>query len=54
MELLKEEFPKSKTRFTMVSQMWKDLSDTEKRRYKEKALKNYSKYVMELQKWFKV
>ncbi|KAM9336663.1 upstream-binding factor 1-like protein 1 [Symphorus nematophorus] len=53
MEILKEEFPNSNKRFTKVSQMWKDLSDREKRQYREKVKENFSKYMMELQKWFK-
>ncbi|XP_044035737.1 nucleolar transcription factor 1-like isoform X2 [Siniperca chuatsi] len=53
MELLKKEFPNQRERFIKGNQMWHDLSNKEKDRYKVKVYENLRKYSMELQKWFK-
>lgn len=54
MQLLKEKLPNSKERFVKSCQMWKDLSQEEKERYKDKVKKNIEKYAKDLRKWFQV
>ncbi len=51
---MKEKFPKQKERFTKLSQMWNDLSASEKERYKIIVAQKLHKYRKELKKWFEV
>ena len=54
MELMREKVPNGRKRARKVNQMWKELSDEEKLRYKEKVDKKLEKYSKKLQKWVKV
>ncbi|XP_073345840.1 nucleolar transcription factor 1-like isoform X2 [Pagrus major] len=53
MQLMREKFPNARERFRRVNQMWKELSNQEKLRYKDKVNEKLIKYTKKLQKWLK-
>ncbi|XP_068439480.1 upstream-binding factor 1-like protein 1 isoform X2 [Clinocottus analis] len=53
MFLLREEIPNARERFAMTNKMWQDLSEVEKKRYKEDVFKNNKIYSRQLWEWFK-